>query len=273
MMADNNKNIFMFHRVVLPKISYNKYYQERNMSVELSFLILFIKKKLQEGLKFGSIEECITNKNFFHLTFDDGFREHLEVANILKKEFNIPKNSITFSVNVGNSINKEYSGMDVIYYLLEDEQSVKLQKILGIDANKVVDVGEFIKSLKKKIISMKPIELQEFFFSFNIDKSYFNRLFLSSEEIIELSKLFMIASHGVTHRDLTQHIPESIREIENSKNILETLIQKDITSFCYPEGKHSGLLEDICKKSGYLYGLAIDGNNTKFSIAREFVHM
>lgn len=60
---------------------------------------------------------------------------------------------------------------------------------------------------------------------------------LSRDEVMYLSDKFEIGSHGLTHALLTQ-VPIQVAEYEivQSKALLESLIGKRVTKFCYPRG-------------------------------------
>jgi len=65
---------------------------------------------------------------------------------------------------------------------------------------------------------------------------------------------FEIGSHGVTHRYLTQ-IPfaEAKDEIRASKQMLENLIGRPVTKFCYPRGYSNPDIKEEVRKAGYKY--------------------
>ena len=109
-------------------------------------------------------------------------------------------------------------------------------------------------------------------FGSKLSSSVANNTFLDKSEIIELSKIFKITSHGITHRFLNSHKKESEKEILQSKIILENITNQNIDTFCYPEGKNDNDLQNYCKKAGYKYALSIKHEeNNKFCVGRKIM--
>jgi hypothetical protein len=261
-------NIIMFHRVKFTnKQNINNWYFRRRMIIEIEKLYKLIDKYLSRGYKMGSIEQCLENNNYFHLSFDDGFKEHLEVAFLLKKRYNFNYSSISFSINIANSVNHDFTGMDLAYSILENKQIEKLNHFLKTNF-KTKDIAE----IKNKIASLTPKQLKRLSDYFSEFQRQLKNTFLSKSDIIELSKIAKITSHGITHRFLTYHKKESEKEILESKAILEHIINKKIDTFCYPEGKNDFEIQFFCKKAGYKYSLSIrHEENNKFCIGRKIM--
>jgi len=261
-------NILMLHRVqIVNKQEINNWYFQRKMVVKIQNLYNLIDNYLNKGYKAGSIKQCLENNNYFHLSFDDGFKEHLKVAYLLKEKYNFDCNSISFSISIANSINHDFTGMDLVYSILANNRIEKLNHFFetGFDA-------ENIPEIKKYIASLKPEQLKQL-------SNYFPELHkqlkdnsLDKYEIIELSKMFKIISHGISHRFLTNHKKESEKEILQSKMILQNITNQNIDTFCYPEGKNDNELQNYCKKVGYKYALSIrNEENNKFCIGRKIM--
>jgi len=78
---------------------------------------------------------------------------------------------------------------------------------------------------------------------------------LSTAQLKEMARRDMeIGSHSVSHADLTALSPERCqKEIQESKQFLENLLDKKIISFCYPAGRQNAGVRRLVKDSGYLY--------------------
>ncbi len=245
-------NILMYHRIEIDNTnSINNLYYKRNMVVSVQNLFKTIDTYLQNGLKFGKIQSCLKFENCFHLTFDDGFKEHLEIAKILKQKYKIDFDCITFSVNVGNSYFQIYTGMDLIYTIFANNQQSKLFETINI--KQTTD----LQSIKNHIFTLNNNEILELSNQFSDLYPKLQNTFLTESEILELSKHFSIASHGITHRFLTSDIENSKIEIQQSKEFLERKINRNIDTFCYPEGKNNSEIQNFCKCAGYKFAFSI----------------
>lgn len=244
----------MVHRICMESPIDESYYS-RNLVISKDRLFEVIETLLDKGVTPGSIEETIHDNKKFHLTFDDGYSEHLKIAKILKKNFSLAKEHCTFCINVGNSLHGNYSGMDLIYNTIKRDG---IDGVVSYAVNKDWNVDPNIKSIKNKYISLPPDEIKNFKNHFNFDVSKLESIFLDRNQIKNLSVLFNVASHGITHRDLRYHMDISEREILKSKKELEDLIESKVSIMCYPEGKNNKMIRKITKESGYEYGLSIN---------------
>jgi len=76
---------------------------------------------------------------------------------------------------------------------------------------------------------------------------------LSTEDIKSLSDNFEIGAHTLTQVNLVKTNSATAKdEIIQSKKYLENIIQKEITSFCYPYGAYNNQVKQIVKDSGFL---------------------
>ncbi|MEU6772682.1 polysaccharide deacetylase family protein [Streptomyces sp. NPDC046759] len=67
-----------------------------------------------------------------------------------------------------------------------------------------------------------------------------------------------IASHGLTHLDLTQAGPQELRaEVERSRSALAALLDADVEGFCYPYGRVDARVRAAVRDAGYAYACAI----------------
>jgi len=247
MQSNQNSNIWMFHRVNTSKSSIHDIYRQRGMVHTLDEIFCLIESALSNNYIFGSIAESITNKKIIHLTFDDGYKEHLFVAKELKRKYNLSHNSITFSINIRNSFYKDKLCMDIIYQLIESNSLHKIDKLLDINTD-----NHSLQEIKKLLFSTTK-HIEEINKHVNMEG-----YFLNKEEIVSLSKLFSIASHGINHCYLTSLDESDIYwELKESKEYLSALLNTSVDTICFPEGNHSTLINHIAKEVGYKFGLAI----------------
>lgn len=76
---------------------------------------------------------------------------------------------------------------------------------------------------------------------------------LSVSDIRLLSKYHEIGSHTMTHpQDLKLLSPEDLEnELVTSKKVLEDMIGKEVTKFCYPRGRFNTEVKEAVRQAGY----------------------
>ncbi len=251
-----NNNIWMFHRIKTPYNSISDIYNQRGMIHTLEELLCLINNAIDKGYKFGSISEAMACKNTIHLTFDDGYKEHLFVAQELKKQYGFSSDCITFAINIRNSFYEEKLCMDMVYQLMDSNSLNRLDPILNIDSKnlKLNEIKKVLFSTKNYIKDVnKYVDMENYF--------------LNKVEVIALSELFSIASHCVNHCYLPSLNSEDIyKELKESKDFLSSLLNKDINIICFPEGKHSNDINTISKELGYKFGLSISSKHKELKL-------
>lgn len=83
-----------------------------------------------------------------------------------------------------------------------------------------------------------------------------NKRYLSIEELKTLSKLpgVTIGAHGFSHQPLNTLSPNKIKdELKSSKDWLENITERKITTMSYPHGAFNPQVENIAAEVGYLY--------------------
>lgn len=83
---------------------------------------------------------------------------------------------------------------------------------------------------------------------------------LDKNSIKQLSHLGVdFGSHGHTHKALTKLSDDALQsELIKSKNILEDITGKEITTISYPFGRYNRKVLDVVKKTGYKYGVTMN---------------
>lgn len=93
---------------------------------------------------------------------------------------------------------------------------------------------------------------------------------LSINEIKEMAEYgIAFGAHTVTHPHLTQLSKENAwQEIVQSKKDIEEILQKEITTFCYPYGEFSQGVKEMVKDAGFRCACAGDTEEDLFALAR-----
>jgi len=75
---------------------------------------------------------------------------------------------------------------------------------------------------------------------------------LTDAQIVDLGQDFEIGAHTMTHPRLTQVDDKTARqEIVGSKEYLENILHKPVTSFCYPGGQYTKVHAQIAREAGF----------------------
>lgn len=216
-----------------------------------------IKKFSKTGL-INSYEELFLDNDKYLPTFDDGIKDHIYAAEILRKYnavglFFIPtsplKNNEILDVHKTHLIVGKIKGLEALNEL---EKYLNKNKIKNYyNQKEKVKYGmaykenndELYKNEFKKIMNyygnlkLKHKILDYLLKKFEIyikPKDYY----LNKKEIRYLSSLGMIiGSHSESHTLLSRlSFKKQFEEIKNSKIFLEKIINKNIDTFCYPYG-------------------------------------
>ncbi|MBA7554434.1 hypothetical protein ES705_47055 [subsurface metagenome] len=141
--------IIMVHRIECYDSSIDDHYYQRNLVIKIDKLIEIINKILKSRYSFGTLKQSIETSNHLHITFDDGYKEHLTAAKILKKEYRklgLKKENCSFAINIGNSLLSNFSGMDLIYNIIRNNSIEELCNYLSINHQKNCNI-EFLKKI------------------------------------------------------------------------------------------------------------------------------
>jgi peptidoglycan-N-acetylglucosamine deacetylase len=94
---------------------------------------------------------------------------------------------------------------------------------------------------------------------------------VSSDTIRAIAKDFEIGGHTYNHTWLTQ-IDENrmIYELIESKNVLESIVRKEVVSFCYPRGLYDKKVTEKVKESGYKLARTVKSLCTTLSKPLEY---
>tara|TARA_A100001388_G_C28762878_1_gene498841 strand:- start:593 stop:1504 length:912 start_codon:yes stop_codon:yes gene_type:complete len=241
------------------------------------------------------------HKNIVILTFDDGLKDHLKVAELLKEKnisatFYISTNPLTkrklLHVHKAHLITSKFGPesinilkkvIDNLNLSLEEFENKNEKNIFQSRYDAHNDFDE-IKLFKKIInyygsIGLRDQLLDEILRIKNI-KSDVNSFYLTKKEINYISSLgFEIGSHGVSHNPMSRLKEKAqFEELKISKKFLENIIKKPITSFCYPYGRKNSYNQvtiNFLRENNYKNAITVDYRdisdkdiNNKYEIPR-----
>lgn len=186
------------------------------------------------------------------ITFDDGYKDNYINAFPVLKKYNIPA-TIFLCVNPIN--NGTYLWPDQIINVLKHFSANYLDlRKYGLDAYTVKTLEEKKQVLYKICDYLKKTSLKESqtltnYLASTLNEGSKNNLMLDWEEINEMKKYnISFGSHTLTHPILTEiPIEEAMKEIRESKKIIEDRLRETIDFFAYPYGSKKEFNDQIIK--------------------------
>lgn len=185
------------------------------------------------------------------LSFDDGFANNLTTALPILEKYNIP---VTIFVS---SVCTENDGSRILW-----PEFVAALKYFSL-------INESAASLGDKIKAMPYQERNLFLESIEKEHKVLDKLrtlpeeiwkLLDNTQLVELSKskVVTIGSHGHDHYNLGQIESEFAKfELEHSKALLESAIQKEVKYIAYPDGSYNELVKNLAEKAGFEGQMAV----------------
>lgn len=254
------------------------------------------KKQLQAIKTYGTFihpDEFLVNptsylaskKLYFLITFDDGLREQYELAKPILDDLDIPA---LYFVNSINFIEKKVSQVHKIHILRSKYAPRKFLQLINQYAssnNYALSKVDYQKAIKhynydtpesaeiKYILNFK-MSLEEkskiidsIFNTLEVEQEIAEALYMDINQLQELGSKGLLGSHTHSHLPLGQlkrgHIEIEFRQ---TKNYLESLIQKPILYVSYPYGNEESCKSPVAtvgKLAGHQIGFTMErGINT-----------
>lgn len=260
-------HILMFHRVT-PETNTVRIHNQLSLEITPEHFERTINFFLKEKYVFISLDQLydgftkgiLPKKKFVVITFDDGYKDNLDIAYPILKKYDIP-----FTVYITTGIPNKSAIL--WWYILED-------------MIRDMDTIKFFWNREKYIYNTRTISEKEIAFeliqtfvhkNFTLETSLelFSTLFkdfepdltkyssiigMSWDEVRKLNSdpLASIGAHTVNHYPLSRlRFDDLMSEIRNSKIELEKQLRQPIKHFAYPYGKFSSasIREFECAKN------------------------
>lgn len=271
--------ILMLHRVISER---SKIKLNNDLEITPEFLEKIIVEYKQKGFKFVSpdeVYELMTGKKrikeqFVCFTFDDGYKDNLEVAYPVFYKYDCP-----FTIYVTKDFIEQKAV--IWWYVLEDillqNDSISLSDGTVFTTESMEEKDVFFKKMHEKLSILEPSRLRKTFedlfsnYTFSFEEKV-RDLSLSKEQLKEVGKssLCTIGAHTVSHPRLsTLNIEKQKEEIYNSKEYFESITNKTVDHFAYPFGSYNDDSVELVTKAGYKTavmawgGTVRKGQNTK----------
>ena len=238
--------VLMFHRV-LPEeqITYPNAYSTFGTLISQEYFETVLSCLTDNGFQFVTVSELTKRNNtdkLVALTFDDGYSDNFDFALASLLRFNA---TATFFPVVNPCKNNTVLPLDTYYQCVDEmnlPQNERAEYITG--------------AIKKNFYWSEPKKQMKMLNSLFKSLPKKNRVsYMSAEQLKELSdKGFEIGSHGMTHSLLIadyMNKEKVLNELQKSKQWLEAVTGKHITSYCFPAGRYNAKMIELAKQVGY----------------------
>ena len=257
-------HMLMFHRII-PDSNLKRVHNHLSLEITPEHLEKIINFFIKRNYCFLSIDQLydgfkkgiFPDKKFVVFTFDDGYRDNLEIAYPIFKKYEIP-----FTVYVTTGIPNKTA---ILWWYILEDMLLKMNEVQFC-----WDGKEYFYNSRTSVEKEKAFELIQTFIhqNFTLDnylelfgtvfKDFQSDLTLNSsilgmnwDEIRRLNEdpLVTIGAHTINHFNLSRLPDEVLKsEILESKNELEKQLGQPIKHFAYPFGKpnHASVREFEC---------------------------
>lgn len=276
-LADPQSNSYVSPAITLTPQQFE--HQVRYFSANYKVLSLDeVVDHLRQGIRFPS--------NSVAFTFDDGYADNFAAAQILGK---YSANGTFFITTDPMGRESRFWLVEVIYMILETSKE-KLTIGLGNDRQKFIlgdktsrwrGIRKIIGLVKSNNKKFREDILNQISDQLGTESTFreIDDLMLTWEQVKEMLRMGMvIGSHTLTHLNLPNADPaDALREISESKKVLENKLQSDIRHFSYPNSGPYDYYNDAVRKlvidAGYDSSCTskqgfVDSNSDYFALER-----
>ncbi len=245
-----------------------RFYSRHNFEQQIAAFKKHFNILTYEDLVKGNMSSKRTN---VLLTFDDGYANNYTYALPLLDQYNM--HALYFVTGVGSLAQKVLwaDAVDIVASYMKDNAQVKLNGITfdlhkGAFANKQLNMPlkTYIKASDRSGYAEKEQLITQLLAIYDFTKSgelndYWQ--LMTDQEInrASQSKNITIGSHGFYHNNLgSLSTADAVSEVMQSKQYLEGIIQKEVTTIGFPDGSYTEELNDALYKKGITHQFLVE---------------
>ncbi|MDP3722450.1 MAG: polysaccharide deacetylase family protein [Candidatus Omnitrophota bacterium] len=207
------------------------------------------------------------------LTFDDGYRDFVTFVAPILKRHRLP--AVVFPTTAGLGELKRLLWIDRL--ALTVDRNLRTESVgEGVPA-----VHDWRREARKQQLIKAGLKAQSHPAAATAvdwhdggcgEQEIASRLYLSAEDLRMLDPSIAIGSHGISHRLLTGLSgQEVVRELAESKAVLEAAVGRPIEAFAYPVGRSSDIpreAETLLAQCGYTMGFTMECGHNRLDSAK-----
>lgn len=204
------------------------------------------------------------------LTFDDGFANNHKYVLPLLQQYQLPATFFVTAIQSAGcdilwndfiSIFSKYGPGKIIANseaYIKNRHSRYISSLTGTGLiEKMWNYG-----FSEKVAVMRELYPQSPFKTNLIDHDYWHQMSVNQIAALSESPFVTIGAHSVYHNDLAGiNINDANDELVRSKQFLENITQKSVSSFAFPYGSYNTEVVAAAKKAGFTKLLATDFKN------------
>ena len=248
-MSGNNPIILLYHQVS-PEDT--KFIENYNINVKPKLFDEHMKilKDEYAPITFDEWNEAIKNNDNVSdrvlVTFDDGYKDVINYGADILSKYNL--DGIWF-INGGMIDNDKVFWLSQLMYLHDNNHLVKfitefdyqfpnLLKLINQPFQSVKDIDIWAKDNYSKILAESLSKYVSDMGWDEVIEANTSSIYANSSELKSLSENFVIGNHTLSHPNFRNlSIEDKVKESEESREILEYIIGKNINTFAFPFGQ------------------------------------
>jgi len=248
-MSGSSPIILLYHQVSPSKTTFIENY---NINVKPTLFDEHMKilKDEYAPITFDEWNEAIKNNDNVSdrvlVTFDDGYKDVINYGADILSKYNL--DGIWF-INGGMIDNDKVFWLSQLMYLHDNNHLVKfitefdyqfpnLLKLINQPFQSVKDIDIWAKDNYSKILAESLSKYVSDMGWDEVIEANTSSIYANSSELKSLSENFVIGNHTLSHPNFRNlSIEDKVKESEESREILEYIIGKNINTFAFPFGQ------------------------------------